>query len=53
WGRARARSRLLRKWVVEYKGRYVRCLWLSGIGSSIAYNWSQSNMKPSVKIIHA
>ncbi|URE17515.1 Hypoxia induced protein conserved region [Musa troglodytarum] len=33
--------------------RGARCLWLGGIGSSIAYNWSQSNMKPSVKIIHA
>ncbi|RZR84160.1 hypothetical protein BHM03_00010926 [Ensete ventricosum] len=43
----------LRKWVVEHKLRTVGCLWLSGIGSSIAYNWSQSNMKPSVKIIHA
>ncbi|CAL9112482.1 unnamed protein product, partial [Musa acuminata var. zebrina] len=29
------------------------CLWLSGIGSSIAYNWSRPNMKTSVKIIHA
>ncbi|THU61579.1 hypothetical protein C4D60_Mb07t24810 [Musa balbisiana] len=43
----------LRKWVVEHKLRTVGCLWLSGIGSSIAYNCSQSNMKPSVKIIHA
>ncbi|URE17514.1 Hypoxia induced protein conserved region [Musa troglodytarum] len=42
-----------RKWVVEHKLRTVGCLWLGGIGSSIAYNWSQSNMKPSVKIIHA
>lgn len=29
------------------------CLWLSGITGSIAYNWSQPNMKTSVKIIHA
>lgn len=29
------------------------CLWLSGIAGSIAYNWSQPNMKTSVKIIHA
>lgn len=29
------------------------CLWLSGIASSIAYNWSRPNMKTSVKIIHA
>jgi hypothetical protein len=28
-------------------------LWLSGIAGSIAYNWSQPNMKTSVKIIHA
>lgn len=29
------------------------CLWLSGIVGSIAYNWSQPNMKTSVRIIHA
>ncbi|TVU29483.1 hypothetical protein EJB05_21049, partial [Eragrostis curvula] len=29
------------------------CLWLTGISSSIAYNWSRPNMKTSVKIIHA
>lgn len=29
------------------------CLWLSGIAGSFAYNWSQPNMKTSVKIIHA
>ncbi|OAY66229.1 uncharacterized protein LOC109719070 [Ananas comosus] len=43
----------MRKWVVEHKLRAVGCLWLSGIGGSIAYNWSRPNMKPSVKIIHA
>ncbi|XP_010931657.1 uncharacterized protein [Elaeis guineensis] len=43
----------VRKWVVEHKLRAVGCLWLSGIGSSIAYNWSRPNMKTSVKIIHA
>ncbi|CAL9148479.1 unnamed protein product [Musa hybrid cultivar] len=43
----------MRKWVVEHKLRAVGCLWLTGIGSSIAYNWSRPNMKPSVKIIHA
>ncbi|KAG0467577.1 hypothetical protein HPP92_018536 [Vanilla planifolia] len=43
----------IRKWVVEHKLRAVGCLWLSGIGSSIAYNWSRPNMKTSVKIIHA
>ncbi|KAH1265459.1 hypothetical protein GmHk_01G001160 [Glycine max] len=30
-----------------------RCLWLSGILGSIAYNWSRPNMKTGVKIIHA
>ncbi|WOL03301.1 hypoxia induced protein conserved region containing protein [Canna indica] len=43
----------MRKWVVEHKLRTVGCLWLSGIGSSIAYNWSRPSMKTSVKIIHA
>ncbi|RVW31601.1 hypothetical protein CK203_091111 [Vitis vinifera] len=43
----------IRKWVVENKLRSVGCLWLSGIGGSIAYNWSQPGMKTSVKIIHA
>ncbi|XP_044470671.1 uncharacterized protein LOC123199693 [Mangifera indica] len=43
----------LREWVVEHKLRTVGCLWLSGITGSIAYNWSQPNMKTSVKIIHA
>ncbi|URE23394.1 GDP-fucose protein O-fucosyltransferase [Musa troglodytarum] len=43
----------IRSWVVEHKLRTVGCLWLSGIGSSIAYNWSRPNMKTSVKIIHA
>ncbi|XP_020583479.1 uncharacterized protein LOC110026734 [Phalaenopsis equestris] len=42
-----------RKWVVDHKLRAVGCLWLTGIGSSIAYNWSRPNMKTSVKIIHA
>ncbi|KAK4282773.1 hypothetical protein QN277_014110 [Acacia crassicarpa] len=43
----------LREWVVEHKLRTVGSLWLSGIAGSIAYNWSQPNMKTSVKIIHA
>nr|GLL34372.1 uncharacterized protein LOC109155806 [Ipomoea trifida]GMD31565.1 Cytochrome B reductase [Ipomoea batatas]GMD38037.1 Cytochrome B reductase [Ipomoea batatas] len=43
----------LREWVVEHKLRTVGCLWLSGIAGSFAYNWSQPNMKTSVKIIHA
>ncbi|KAG6588489.1 hypothetical protein SDJN02_16049 [Cucurbita argyrosperma subsp. argyrosperma] len=43
----------LREWVSEHKLRTVGSLWLSGIAGSIAYNWSQPNMKTSVKIIHA
>ncbi|XVE63072.1 hypothetical protein DITRI_Ditri06bG0170300 [Diplodiscus trichospermus] len=43
----------VREWVVDHKLRTVGCLWLSGIAGSIAYNWSQPNMKTSVKIIHA
>ncbi|KAL9665153.1 hypothetical protein QQ045_020564 [Rhodiola kirilowii] len=43
----------IREWIVEHKLRTVGCLWLSGIAGSIAYNWSQPNMKTSVKIIHA
>ncbi|GAA0150869.1 hypothetical protein Leryth_022619 [Lithospermum erythrorhizon] len=43
----------MREWVVDHKLRTVGCLWLSGITGSIAYNWSQPNMKTSVKIIHA
>ncbi|KAI7730336.1 hypothetical protein M8C21_025093 [Ambrosia artemisiifolia] len=43
----------VREWVVDHKLRAVGCLWLSGIGGSIAYNWSQPGMKTSVRIIHA
>ncbi|CAL5395684.1 unnamed protein product [Camellia sinensis] len=43
----------IREWVVDHKLRTVGCLWLSGIAGSIAYSWSQPNMKTSVKIIHA
>ncbi|XP_031496523.1 uncharacterized protein LOC116261799 [Nymphaea colorata] len=43
----------MRKWVVEHKLRTVGTLWLSGLAGSVAYNWSQPNMKTSVKIIHA
>ncbi|KAG5555092.1 hypothetical protein RHGRI_012578 [Rhododendron griersonianum] len=31
---------------------HKRCLWLSGMAASIAYNWSKPE-KTSVKIIHA
>ncbi|XP_077245248.1 uncharacterized protein LOC143885125 [Tasmannia lanceolata] len=43
----------MREWVVEHKLRAVGSLWLSGLAGSIAYNWSQPNMKTSVRIIHA
>ncbi|KAI0504273.1 hypothetical protein KFK09_015225 [Dendrobium nobile] len=43
----------IRKWIADHKLRTVGCLWLTGIGSSIAYNWSRPSMKTSVKIIHA
>ncbi|EYU43964.1 hypothetical protein ABFS83_07G012700 [Erythranthe nasuta] len=43
----------MREWVVEHKLRTVGTLWGSGIVGSLAYNWSQPNMKTSVKIIHA
>ncbi|XP_073047511.1 uncharacterized protein [Primulina eburnea] len=43
----------IREWIVENKLRAVGILWASGIVGSMAYNWSQPNMKPSVKIIHA
>ncbi|CAN0897163.1 hypothetical protein LINGRAHAP2_LOCUS18969 [Linum grandiflorum] len=43
----------IREWISEHKMRTVACLWASGIAGSIAYNWSQPNMKTSVKIIHA
>ncbi|XP_073273332.1 uncharacterized protein [Primulina huaijiensis] len=43
----------VREWIVENKLRAVGSLWASGIVGSMAYNWSQPNMKPSVKIIHA
>ncbi|OAY44032.1 uncharacterized protein LOC110619986 [Manihot esculenta] len=52
---AEAKSKIesVREWIVEHKLRTVGCLWLSGIVGSIAYNWSQPNMKTSVRIIHA
>ncbi|KAL8167182.1 hypothetical protein V2J09_008681 [Rumex salicifolius] len=50
---SKSRVQSIREWVVEHKLRTVGCLWLSGITGSIAYNWSQPNMKTSVKIIHA
>ncbi|KAK1317168.1 hypothetical protein QJS10_CPA05g00394 [Acorus calamus] len=43
----------MREWVVDNKLRTVGSLWLGGLASSFAYNWTQPNMKTSVKIIHA
>lgn len=42
-----------RTWVSQHKLRAVGSLWLTGLAGSFAYNWSQPNMKTSVKIIHA
>ncbi|PVH31132.1 hypothetical protein PAHAL_9G063600 [Panicum hallii] len=39
------------EWVANHKLRAFGTLWLSGIGGSIAYNWSRPGMKTSVKII--
>ncbi|KAJ9180275.1 hypothetical protein P3X46_008543 [Hevea brasiliensis] len=50
---AKSKFESVREWVAEHKLRTVGCLWLSGIAGSIAYNWSQPNMKTSVRIIHA
>ncbi|KAH7856543.1 hypothetical protein Vadar_002640 [Vaccinium darrowii] len=52
-GKAQNKFQSVREWVVDNKLRTVGCLWLSGIAGSIAYNWSQPNMKTSVKLIHA
>ncbi|KAG2695643.1 hypothetical protein I3843_07G021500 [Carya illinoinensis] len=50
---SKSKAESIREWVIEHKLRTVGCLWLSGLAGSIAYNWSQPNMKTSVKIIHA
>ncbi|KAG6431179.1 hypothetical protein SASPL_109256 [Salvia splendens] len=52
-GEEKGKIQALREWVVEHKLRTVGTLWASGILGSMAYNWSQPNMKTSVKIIHA
>ncbi|XP_057772374.1 uncharacterized protein LOC130991934 [Salvia miltiorrhiza] len=52
-GEEKGKIQALREWVVEHKLRTVGTLWASGIVGSMAYNWSQPNMKTSVKIIHA
>ncbi|WCJ43097.1 Hypoxia-responsive family protein [Euphorbia peplus] len=50
---SKSKVQSVREWIVEHKLRTVGCLWLSGIAGSIGYNWSQPNMKTSVRIIHA
>ncbi|KAK4405551.1 UNVERIFIED_CONTAM: hypothetical protein Scaly_0761000 [Sesamum calycinum] len=52
-GEEKGKLESIREWVVEHKLRTVGTLWASGIVGSMAYNWSQPNMKTSVKIIHA
>ncbi|XP_047977966.1 uncharacterized protein LOC125219918 isoform X1 [Salvia hispanica] len=52
-GEEKGKIEALREWVVEHKLRTVGTLWASAIVGSLAYNWSQPNMKTSVKIIHA
>ncbi|KAH6769683.1 Hypoxia-responsive family protein [Perilla frutescens var. hirtella] len=52
-GEEKGKIESFREWVVEHKLRAVGTLWASGIVGSMAYNWSQPNMKTSVKIIHA
>ncbi|KAH6816657.1 Hypoxia-responsive family protein [Perilla frutescens var. frutescens] len=52
-GEEKGKIESFREWVVEHKLRTVGTLWASGIVGSMAYNWSQPNMKTSVKIIHA
>ncbi|KAL6503400.1 hypothetical protein OROGR_025323 [Orobanche gracilis] len=52
-GEEKGKLASLREWVVEHKLRTVGTLWASGVVGSLAYNWSQPNMKTSVKLIHA
>ncbi|PIN12057.1 hypothetical protein CDL12_15346 [Handroanthus impetiginosus] len=52
-GEQKGKIESIREWIVEHKLRTVGTLWASGIVGSMAYNWSQPNMKTSVKIIHA
>ncbi|PRQ42275.1 putative hypoxia induced protein [Rosa chinensis] len=42
----------LREWALQHKLRAVGAVWLTGIASSVAYNWS-SPKKLQVKMIHA
>lgn len=42
-----------RHWLVENKLKAVGCLWAGSVAASLAYNFSNPNMKTSVKVIHA
>ncbi|KAL2632283.1 hypothetical protein R1flu_016969 [Riccia fluitans] len=43
----------MRHWLVEHKLRAVGSLWAASVVGSFAYNFSNRNMKTSVKVIHA
>ncbi|BBN12091.1 hypothetical protein MPTK1_5g17300 [Marchantia polymorpha subsp. ruderalis] len=43
----------MRHWFVEHKLRAVGSLWATSVAGSLAYNFSNPNMKTSVKVIHA
>ncbi|KAH7306741.1 hypothetical protein KP509_22G027700 [Ceratopteris richardii] len=43
----------IKEWMSQNKLKSVGMVWLSGVASSLAYNWSRPHMKTSVKIMHA
>ncbi|KAH7306738.1 hypothetical protein KP509_22G027400 [Ceratopteris richardii] len=43
----------IKDWMSQNKLKSVGMVWLSGVASSLAYNWSRPHMKTSVKIMHA
>ncbi|KAL3690290.1 hypothetical protein R1sor_016599 [Riccia sorocarpa] len=43
----------MRHWFAEHKLRAVGSLWATSVIGSFAYNFSNPNMKTSVKVIHA
>ncbi|KAJ7202502.1 hypothetical protein O6H91_03G066200 [Diphasiastrum complanatum] len=43
----------VRHWLVEHKLRAVGTFWASSLAGSLAWNFSQPNVKLSVKVIHA
>ncbi|KAL1548461.1 hypothetical protein AAHA92_16691 [Salvia divinorum] len=51
-GEEKGKIQALREWVVEHKLRTVGTLWASGILGSMAYNWSQPNMKTRACMNH-